>query len=101
MSGIKGMVGKRMSKKVKFMSEDVEIYKLSVAEVLQIQQQIKDDAAASETDSFNTLHMVIRLGVADAAELSSEDFNAFPMDELSRLSNEVMKFSGVAAEQGK
>lgn len=99
MSGIKSLVGKRMNKKVKFMGEDVTITKLTVAEVLEIQESAKN-LQDSDAEGFGILKKVIGLAVEGGADLSDEDFQTFPMDELSKLSTEIMKFSGVG-EQGK
>ena len=43
-SGIKGLVGRKMTKSVKFMGEDIKISKLSVSEVLAIQEKAKNIA---------------------------------------------------------
>jgi len=100
MSGIKGLVGKKMTKSVKFMGEDVKISKLSVAEVMNIQEKAKE-IEKDESAGLELLQTVIRSAVEGADDLADEDFAAFPMDELSKLSNEIMKFSGIGAEQGK
>lgn len=97
---IKGLVGKKMTKTVKFIGEDIKITKLSVAEVLEIQNKAKDSTEDHES-GFELLKKVIKMSVEGASELTEEDFDNFPMDELSRLSNEIMKFSGIAGEQGK
>jgi hypothetical protein len=100
--GIKSLVGKKMSREVKFMGENVTINKLSVAEVMEIQEKAKkletDDSAGLEV-----LLSIIRNAVEGAEELSESDFEALPMDELSKLSGEIMKFSGIQGEkpQGK
>jgi hypothetical protein len=47
------------------------------------------------------LKLVISAGVEGGAELTDEDFQGFSMDELSKLSAEVMKFSGIGSESGK
>lgn len=99
-SNIKGLVGKKMTKTVKFIGEDVKITKLSVAEVLDIQDRAKISNEDQES-GFELLKKVIKMSVEGADELTDEDFNTFPMDELSKLSNEIMKFSGIAGEQGK
>lgn len=100
MSGIKGLVGKKMTKSVKFMGEDVKINKLSVAEVMDIQEKAKsleqDDAAG-----FDVLKTVIKAAVDGGADLTDQDFENFPMDELSKLSAEIMKFSGIGQDAGK
>lgn len=92
--GFKDLIGKKMSKSVKFMGEDVKIYKLSVAEVMTIQEKAKG-IEQSDAEGFSVLKIVIRSGVDGATELADEDFNNFPMEELAKLSNEIMKFSGI------
>ena len=100
MSGIKDLVGKKMTKSVKFMGEDVKISKLSVAEVMDIQNKAKtleqDDSAG-----FDVLKTVIKAAVEGGSDLTDQDFENFPMDELSKLSAEIMKFSGIGADAGK
>jgi hypothetical protein len=98
--GIKSLVGKRMTKDVKFMGVSLKIQKLSIAEVLSIQEKAKD-AEKSETEGFNVLKQVVRSAVEGADELSDEDFDNFPLDELSKLSAEIMSYSGIGAEKGK
>ena len=98
--GIKGLVGRKMTKTVKFMGEDVKISKLSVAEVLEIQERAKA-LEKDEAEGFNILKTVIRASVENAKDLSDQDFNNFPLDELSKLSSEIMKFSGIGQDQGK
>jgi len=98
--GMKGLVGRKMTKTVKFMSEDIKIAKLSVAEVMNIQEKAKG-IEKDEAEGFNILKTVIRASVEEARDLADEDFNNFPLDELSKLSNEIMKFSGIGQEAGK
>jgi hypothetical protein len=100
MSVLKNLVGKKMSKKVKFMGEDVNISKLSMAEVIEIQERAKK-LENDESGGIDVLTTVIRSAVEGADDLSDDDFQQFPMDELAKLSNEIMKFSGVQGEQGK
>jgi hypothetical protein len=101
-SGIQALVGRKMTKSVKFMSEDVKICKLSVSEVMEIQDKAKN-ITTDDSEGFNLLKHVIKLSVEGASEISDQDFDNFPMDELSKLSNEIMKFSGIApqGEAGK
>jgi hypothetical protein len=101
--GIRSMIGRKMTKSVKFMGEDIKISKLSVAEVIQIQQKSKEvNAEADDSNGFSLLKTVITLSVEGAAQLEDKDFEAFPMDELSKLSTEIMKFSGLTGDnQGK
>lgn len=99
--GIKALVGRKMTKNVKFINEDVKITKLSVAEVMEIQDKAKHTTEDADT-GFDLLKRVIKMSVEGASELSDEDFKTFPMDELTKLSTEIMKFSGIAAgDSGK
>lgn len=95
--GIKGLVGRKMSKKFKFMDTDVIINKLSVSQVLEIQSIAKTQDGGEEA-GFNLVKKVVSMGVEGGADLTDEDFSTFPLDELSKLSNEVMKFSGVISD---
>jgi hypothetical protein len=96
-AGIRGLVGKRMEKKVRFMDADVKITKLSVAEVLEIQEKAK--TINEDTEGFAILKTVIRSAVEGADEITDEEFNKFPLDELSKLSDEIMKYSGIGGEK--
>lgn len=97
---ISALVGKRMSQTVKFMGQEITIHKLSVGEVLQVQEQVKS-AGEDETKGFDILKTVIRASAEGAKDLSDDDFNNFPMDELSNLSTTIMKFSGIGKDSGK
>lgn len=99
-TGIRSLIGRKMTKTVKFMGEDLKISKLSVAEVLQIQEKAKS-VAGNDSEGFEVLKTVIRSSVENAKDLADEDFDNFPLDELSKLSNDIMKFSGIGADQGK
>lgn len=100
MSGMQALVGKRVSKSVKFMNTDLTINKLTVDEVMEIQVKAKN-IEGNEEEGFNVLKHVIKSSADGAKDLSDDDFKTFPMDELSKLSNEIMKFSGLGAETGK
>jgi hypothetical protein len=100
MSGIKGLVGKRVQKSVKFMGEEVKISKLSVSEVMEL-QNLSKDLKEDDTAGLGILRTVIRAAVEGGDDLTDEDFETFPMDELSKLSTEIMKFSGIGQDAGK
>ena len=97
---IKNLVGKKMEKSVDFMGDKVMINKLSVSQVQAIQEAAKDIEANPEK-GFEVLKVVIRSAVVDAADLTDEQFADFPMDELSKLSNAVMKHSGIGEDAKK
>jgi hypothetical protein len=103
-TGIMGLVNKRMTKKIKFLGTDIEIAKLTVQEVMEIQAgATAAETAEDKTDSgLDTLRSVIRISVTDAKNLSDEDFMGWPMDDLSELVNQIMKYSGIGASaEGK
>lgn len=96
--GIKGLVGKRMNKSIKFMGDNIEISKLSVSQVLEIQEEAKR-SEGSDSAGFDLIKTVVRYAVKGGEELTDDDFQAFPMDELSKLSSEIMTFSGLGGDQ--
>jgi len=106
MSGIKGLVGRKMPKEVKFMDEKITIYKLKFSEIIEIQEMVREsensdkEGTSSEEDmGIDVLRKVIRSSVEGGDELEDADFQEFPMDELTKLSNEIMKHSGVNSDQ--
>lgn len=99
-SGIKNFVGQRVTKKVKFMGKDLEIKKLTVSEVMEIQEKAKA-IEQDEQEGFNVLKTVIRMAADGGEDLEDGDFDSFPLEELSRLSNQIMSFSGIGEQQGK
>lgn len=99
-TGLKAMVGRRMTQKVKFMDSDVMISKLSVSEVMDIQEKAKE-LGESEDAGIMLLMQVIGNSVEGGRDLTEEDFRTFPMDELTKLSNAIMKFSGIDGKSEK
>jgi hypothetical protein len=96
---MKHLVGKVITKKYPFMDDEVEVRKLSVAEVFKVQALVKKSSKKSdEASQLALLRDVIRLAVVGAHELSDEEFDEFPLGELSELSNNVLNFSGLSGE---
>jgi hypothetical protein len=91
---MKKLVGKSMTKKTKFLGEEIVIKKLSVAQVMELQAKFKE-TENSEDNSMEILKTVIRQSTEDGDQLSDEEFNEFPVEELSNLSAEILKFSGL------
>lgn len=100
-TGIRSLVGKRMSKKVKFMGGEITINKLTVSQVIEIQNLVKERAETPNDDGFDLLKTVIKMSTEGGADMEDSEFSEFPMDELSNLSSEIMKFSGIQGDQGK
>lgn len=99
--GLRALLNRRAKKKTKFMDTEIEIYKLTIAEVVEIQELAK--TVTESSNGLELLKKVIRLGAEGAADLTDEDFDTMPIDDLSKLSNEIMKYSGLnaPAEAGK
>ena len=100
---MKNLVGKRIVKTVTFMGEKTEISKLSVQQGLEIQELARKMAESPDDEGtgMGILMAVIKASVKGAEDLTEEDFNSFPMDELSSLSKSIMQFSGMAGEEQK
>ena len=93
---MKHLVGKVITKKYSFMDDEVEVRKLSVSEVFKVQELVKQSSKKSDDASqLGLLRDVIRLAVVGAENLSDEDFDQFPLGELSNLSNNILAFSGL------
>jgi len=96
-------LGSKVSKKVKFMGQEIEIVKLSISQVTKIQERVKalEGGESAEGENLRLLALVVQEGAPELRDLSQEDINSFAMDELTGLSNEVMKYSGLGKEQAK
>jgi hypothetical protein len=95
---MKHLVGKTVTQKVPFMENEVEIRKLSVKEVLSIQEMVKKAAKVknpSDDHQLDLLREILRMAVVGAAEMTNEEFDTFPLGELTTVSETVMSFSGL------
>jgi len=92
---MKKFVGKSMVKSVSFMGEKIEINKLSVNQVMEIQEKSKANKDGDESSSMDMLKYVIGCAVPSTAELTDAEFRGFPIDELSNLSTAILEFSGL------
>ena len=98
--GFQNLVGKRVTKTLKFLGEEITIAKLTVTEVQEIQKLAKQHEGDEEGGLTVLIH-VIKTAVDGAKDVKDEEFRNFPMDELARLSDEIMKFSGMGKDQPK
>jgi hypothetical protein len=101
-SKMKGLVGNIVQKDYKFMSETIKIKKLMVAQVLEVQAKAKAvQESQSEEEGLDLMKMVIKMSAEGADELSDDDFRNMPLQELSKLSDEIMEYSGLQGKVGK
>lgn len=94
---MKHLVGKAQTKKVPFAGGEVEIKKLSVAEVMELQELIKK--ASKSKDQLQILRDVLRLAVIGTEEMTDEDFNTFSPVDLNALSEEVLVYCGLSNKE--
>ena len=97
----KSLIGKVMSKKIKFLETEIVIRKLSLDQVEKIQEAAKN-IEGDEKGAVEMLRTVITMSVEGAEELSEDDFRKFPIEDLNKLSEEILKYSGLgkALEKG-
>ena len=88
-----------MTVKVHFMGDEVEVRKLTVAEIFDV-QDIISKAGKDEAGQMKLLQDVIRLAVVGAEEITEEEFKGFPIAELTKLSEQIMSVSGLGGSEG-
>lgn len=98
---MKHLIGKVKSVAVPFMDETVEVRKLSVTQVRTFQTSL--EAIKEKEDSDQGLKIqreIIRMGVVGADELTDDDLDSFPLDDLSKLVQSILELAGVKAAEG-
>ena len=94
-------IGKRASKTVTFLGDKLEIFKMSMDDVDRIKTMASDANKADDVEkaTMQLMMEVIRLCAAGASAITDEQFRSLPIDDLSKLSDEIMKFSGLGNSQ--
>lgn len=88
----------RRTVKVKFLDSNVDVKKLTVAEVEDFQDFI-NSAKDAEKEGLAVQRKIIRLGVVGAEDLTDDELNSFPLDDLSKLAEAVLVQAGVNTEK--
>ena len=91
---------KDITKKVKFLDQDLEIKQLTVKGVKELQTSLNEVKDAS-LDAVKTLGIIFRSTVVGAEDMKDEDFESFPISELTKLSNDILEFNGLGAGDDK
>lgn len=94
-TNLRELINNRTTKLVPFLGKRIDINKLTLAECTEIQKMAREVDAEDPEKGFNLLRHVIRVGVPAASDFTDEDFENFPMDDLSKLSDEVLKYAGM------
>jgi hypothetical protein len=98
---MKHLVGKTITEKVPFMGDEVEVKKMTVGEILDMQKLINSAAKSKKEDAqIGLLRDIIRVAVIDAADITDEEFNSFPISELNSLSEKILELSGIGGSEG-
>jgi hypothetical protein len=84
------------------MGDEVEVKKLTVGEILELQKVINasQKGKQDEEKQMKLLRDILRLAVIGADEISDEEFSNFPLGELSELSQQVVSVSGMGTTEG-
>jgi hypothetical protein len=98
---MKHLVGlKQKTVKVPFMeTETVEVKKLTVAQVKLFQSKLVESKDKEDEESgLRIQREVIRMAVVGAEELTDEELDAFPLDDLSKLVQKILELAGVKSQ---
>lgn len=105
-STFRSLVGKTPTKSVQFLGTNIDIRKLSVAQVEDIQQRVKalpkadmENPGDGEAGAhLNLMIHVIRLAVVGADDVTDDEFRTFPLEDLQKLSDEILRHSGLGKD---
>lgn len=92
---LRTLSSERIVKRIKFMNHHVEIIKLTLSEATEIQKAARALDPKNDGEAFDILKLIIKMGVPAAADFEDVDFDNFPMDDLNKLSEEVLKYAGM------
>lgn len=80
------------------MDDEVEVRKLTVKEVLEVQKEInKLNKSKDETAQIAIIRELLKKTVKGAADMTDEEFDSFPLSELSDLVEKAVGFSGMGS----
>lgn len=89
------LVEHRITKNIPFMNAKIEIIKLTLAETMEIQKMAQDAAGEDPDMAFKMIRDIIRMGAPAAKDFEDEQFNNFPMEDLNKLADEILKYGGM------
>jgi uncharacterized FlaG/YvyC family protein len=100
---MKHLVGfKQKTVKVPFMeTETVEVKKLTVAQVKEFQAQLEEIKEKDSADSGLAIQRtIIKMAVVGAEDLTDEELDSFPLEEIVNLAQKILELAGVRAAEG-
>lgn len=90
-----------ITKKVPFMGQEVEIKQLTVKGIKDLQESLDNTKDATDLGGLKTLSIIFTSTVVGAEDMTEEDFEKFPVSALTELSNEILIFNGLGAQDDK
>lgn len=90
-----------ITKKVKFLEQEVEIKQLTVKGIKDLQISLDTTKNATDLGGLATLSIIFKATVIGADEMTDEDFEKFPIQALTKLSNDILVFNGLGASDDK
>ncbi len=95
---MKHILIKDITKTIKFLDQDLVIKQLTVKGVKELQKGLDTETTV---DAIKTLATIFRATVVGAESMKDEDFEAFPIEPLTKLSNDILEFNGLGAGDDK
>jgi hypothetical protein len=92
------LVAQLPTKEIKFMGDKITIRKISAGAVKRISAASKNITEENDSSTLDVLVAILNEGVVlekDEDPIDSALLEEFPLDELNKLSQEIMKFGGV------
>jgi len=90
-----------ITKTVKFLEQEVEIKQLTVKGIKDLQLSLDTTKGATDIGGLATLSIIFKATVIGADEMTDEDFEKFPIQALTKLSNDILVFNGLGATDDK
>ena len=88
----------RFTSAYKFGTETIEISKLTGAQALEVKKIVSDSKEkelSEDEGGLAVIFHVLRSSVKDMKELTDEQLLDFPLEELNKLADKIMEFSGM------
>jgi hypothetical protein len=90
-----------ITKKVSFLEQEVEIKQLTVKGIKDLQISLDSTKGAEDLGGLKTLAVIFKATVKGAEDMTDEDFEKFPIQALTSLSNDILLFNGLGATDDK
>tara|TARA_X000001382_G_scaffold26260_2_gene16766 strand:- start:17439 stop:17753 length:315 start_codon:yes stop_codon:yes gene_type:complete len=88
-----------ITKKVPFLKQEVEIKQLTVKGVKELQLTL--DKSKGDVSGLSTLSAIFKATVIGAEGMKDKEFENFPIQALTELSNQILNYNGLGAQDDK